>query len=324
MPLYTIEQLPSSSYAAILEWDNRYDSALKAGPAPTWRSELVPTIPLGSPDTRFPISIITAKYREFEGEHRFRDIQDKTVDVKTLEYDAGYEESVLNLTTNPFAASRWSAAPSRLVAADSRKQDELVRQLLAVGTTTPCYDGANFFDTQHLANPFDPKSLTWSNYQPVAKDFTVLGDLQGEVTAMMSVPDENGDELGVDPDTILVGTARYRKVSDFLNQSLIASGPTAGVPAAVTTDNPYKGKFKPVHVPGWAGNDMLLVDSKLIAAGYEPFTCGRFEPSADLANRWFDTSSDYFKKSGKIAFTSHIWLAAVLLFPHAIRYVKGA
>jgi hypothetical protein len=43
-----------------------------------------------------------------------------------------------------------------------------------------------------------------------------------------------------------------------------------------------------------------------------------------LGLRYLDESSDHFKKTGKIAVSKHIWAGYGLLFPHAIRLIKGA
>jgi hypothetical protein len=43
-----------------------------------------------------------------------------------------------------------------------------------------------------------------------------------------------------------------------------------------------------------------------------------------LGLRWLDEKSDHFVKTGKLAVSKHIWAGYALLFPHAIRLVRGA
>jgi hypothetical protein len=85
------------------------------------------------------------------------------------------------------------------------------------------------------------------------------------------------------------------------------------------------GKLTPVHVPELTdANDWYLVDSKLLAA-YTPMIAARWTaPDSKLGLRYFDESSDFFKKTSKIAVSKHIWAGYGLLFPHAIRLIKGA
>lgn len=319
----TIDQLPKTSAEAIVEFDARFLTSLAAAPAPSWRNVVAQTMDVGSPDVRFPISLIGAKYHKFEGSNRFRSLEEKMVALAVDEFDAGYEAKVIDLVTNVFAYQRWSEAPGRLVQASEATVTRLVLDLLKNGASTPCFDGVNFFSQTHPANPFVEGGSTWSNYQPVAKSVTSLVDLTGEITAMQGVLDENGDELGLDPDTLFVGTARHQPAVNMLSQQQLISDGVGGNAATVT--NPYQNKFNVVHVPNWTGNDWMLFDSKLAAAqGLDPFVAARWIPGEELSNRWFDQSSDFFKQTGKIAFSSHIWLGAALLFPHCLRLVKGS
>jgi hypothetical protein len=44
---------------------------------------------------------------------------------------------------------------------------------------------------------------------------------------------------------------------------------------------------------------------------------------ASLAFRVYDESTDYFKDTGNIKLSSHIWYGFSLVLPHAVRRVKG-
>ena len=66
-----------------------------------------------------------------------------------------------------------------------------------------------------------------------------------------------------------------------------------------------------------------LADSKLISSGLTPWVSLRQTVPASLSLRVFDESSDFFKTTGDILMTSHIWYGFGLALPHAIRLVRG-
>ena len=71
-----------------------------------------------------------------------------------------------------------------------------------------------------------------------------------------------------------------------------------------------------------------MFDENLIAKGASPWVAAKLQlpdPRFDsLGFRRFGEDSDYFKKHGKIAVSSHIWWGFKFLYPHAVRLVKGA
>lgn len=312
--LYTNELLPATSEEAIREFNEKYLAVLTAAPAPSWADRF--KIGVGAPRVTFPISLMSTKFQETkEASGTFKSMAEKDFDLKVVEFDAGYEAKALDIRTNAFAYRNWSAVPQRFVTAQARHICKELAALLEAGTSelSP-WDGVAFFSASHKANP-KYLTTTFSNFQAVAKSPTTLADLQGEITSMMGVLDENGDKLGVEPDEIWVPTAKAQYVSDYLSQQYIGNGET----------NPLFGKLKVVHVPELTdANDWYLVDSKLMAMGIEPMIAAEYRPSEDLGLRFWDESSDFFKDTGKLKVSNHIWTGFKLVFPHAIRRVTGS
>lgn len=319
-PLYISETLPSTSEAAIREFRDTYLATLGAGMPPTWATDIGELIPVESPYTTFPIGALQTLYQQTEGESRFKTLKDTAVDVKAEEFDDGYEARLLDLYTKVFAYRNWQAAPGRFLKAEQRLINKQIVALLEAGTSTACYDGGYFFSATHPAHYAVPGVNPWSNYQSGAANVLDLTKITAEVTAMRAVKDENGDPLGVEPDTIIVPTAKYQGLINLLAQSMILEGS-----ATAPTSNPFMGKFDVVHAPELTdANDWYLVDSKLIAAGYAPWAALRYMAPESLGLRTWDETSDFFKDTGRIKVSSHIWYGFSLLFPHAIRKVVGA
>jgi len=322
--LYTIQQLPTTSQAAIRAFDDRYIASIGAAAPPAW-ADLGAIIPVDSPMVTFPVGNFGLSYKETKGDNRSRTLLEKSFDVKVAEYDEGYEGKLLDILSKTFAYQNWLRGPERLLMAEKRHINKQIVTLLEAGESTSWpIDGANFFSASHLSDFNDAASTTWSNYQSSTKTVVSISNLEAEVTAMQGALDENGDKIGADPDTILVPTATYEPLKNLLAQSMILANGTGS--AGVT--NPYVGKFNVVHVPEFTdANDWYLVDSKLVAAtGLTPWLALKYQvPAASaLALRYFDESSDYFKTTGRIKASSHIWYGFSLGFPHAIRKIKGA
>lgn len=321
-PLYSIDQLPSTSAEAIRVFDERYLAALSAVPAGSWARDFGDVFDVDSPKVTFPIGLLSTSYQATMGDSRAKTLGETSFDVKVSEFDTGYEAALLDITKNVYAYRKWAQIPARFVMAEDRFVAKNIAALLEDGENADCWDGSGFFDTDHAANVKDAAAGSFGNYQSSgSKSPTDIMDLTEEVTAMRGVLDENGDKLGVEPDTILVPTALYQGLVNKLAQTMIleAGGSTA------PSSNPYVGKFNVIHVPEFANaKDWYLVDSKLLRSqGLAPWAALRYRVPTSLGLRWFDESSDFFKGSGKIKVTSHIWYGTALVMPHAIRKVDG-
>jgi hypothetical protein len=347
-PLFAFDQLPTTSAAAIREFNDRYLAAVGASRPTGWADTLGEQVPTDRPMVTFPVSQLRTLYRRSEGESRFKKLMEASFDVKTEEFDDGYEARLMDLFLQVFAYRNWQRAPERLVLAEEQFRHLQIASILTGGTSKACVDGQNFFATAHPANMTDPTvSGTWSNYQSTASN--VLGStasgnnggthsldvLQNEVTSMQTqVLDENGLLLGADPDTILVPADYYEplknmlardRVLEFITDSSLSAHNPLG---AAATDNFYKGRFqvhavKEFSLASGTTADWYLIDSKMVKAGISPWLSLRQTVPASLALRIFDESTDYFRNTGNIKMSSHIWYGFAAALPHAIRRVKG-
>jgi len=319
-PLFAIEKLPTTSAAAIREFNDRYIAGVGASKADGWADSMGTLIPTDSSHLTFPVSQLRTKYEQTLGESRFKDMGEQFFDVKSQEFDDGYRADLLDLFQKVFAYRNWQQAPGRLLNAEEQHRHDCIAALLESGETETCYDGATgFFATDHPDNPAKA-TTTWSNLEAGPLDVVSIANIQAQVTAMkIGVLDENGRKLGVKPDTIIVPSEKVEALTNLLAQSLILDGTgTAAV------DNVYKGRFTVQEAKELTDvDDWYLADSKLLGE-LTPWVSMRQNVPMSLALRWFDEQSDYFKETGKIKVSSHIWYGFALAIPHAIRKIKGA
>jgi hypothetical protein len=363
-PFFVQDTIPTTSLAVIREFLENYLAAIGAAKPSGWADLLGDMIPTDSPLVTFPISQLRTRYVKTEGESKYKKLLETSFDVKTEEFDDGYQARVYDLLRKVYAYRKWTEAPGRLVLAEEQHRHNQIALIMdgsgtrggAVGSANDPggvsrkgADGVNFFSTSHPVNLTDGTavsqttgSATWSNYQSNAKN--VLGSLasantgpfatdliQAEVTAMKTqVPDENGYLLDVNPDTILVPTDYQEPLVIGLNNSRMIESTTVNsnqAVAAAAVENPYKGRFNVVGCKEFTQTsgstaDWYLIDSKL-AKQAAPWLSMRENVAQSLALRVFDESSDFFKNTGDVKISSHIWYGFSLVLPHCIRRIKG-
>lgn len=325
--LFTDETLPASSQEAIQIFDERYQAVLLRQQPSTWMETLGEFHPTPSPTTKYPMSFLALKYSELkDGAGRFQTIGEKDVELNVAEFQTGVEIELMKLLTNTFSARRWLDAPERMLHAEAVFRNRRVATMLEANTDLCGWDKLALFHDAHLCNPSDGASATFDNLQATVKDVVSVANLEAEIVLMMAgVLDENGDKLGAMPDTVGVSTQKFQPLVNLLKQDIIAN--TAGT---ASIKNPYgDGLLTVVHMPELTDvNDWFLIDSKLIAMGVTPWVSSKLAlptPGFDaLGLRRFDENSDSFKKTSKIAVSSHVWYGEKSLYPHAIRLVKGA
>lgn len=325
-PLYAIDQLPTTSAAAIREFSDRFIAGAGAGMPSTW-GDFGETIPTDSPMLTFPISALGLKYQRAQGEHSTKMAKETSFDVKTEEFEEGIEAKLIDLYNNVFAYRKWLTGPQRLLIEEQQHVLRNIAALLALGPATNCWDGTPFFGDSHPCNIGDDSKGTFDNLNAAALDVVSLANIEAQCTQfMLNAKDEQGELVDSKPDTIFVSTAKFMALSNLLGQALVPNG--AGT---ATMNNPfYGGMFNVVAIPqsfdaDGHTHDWMLFDSKRAAASVmPPWLVLKQTVPAELALRTYEPPDTWSKDTGRIKVVSHIWEGFALAFPHCIRLIKGA
>jgi hypothetical protein len=315
------ELLPTSIQDAMRLFDYRYEASVGQIPSDAWAEEFGDKVTTDTPLVRFPIGLFTGNYTEFKGDIRTDELEDRYADVKTKEYQKGYEVPALDLIQNPIRGRQWAQVPNQFVLAETRFQNALVAAALNGGTSAVNFwDSGYFFATNHPADPQNPDAFTdWSNYQASTIDLTEFvptesDDIVSEVAIMQQIPGIDGLPLGVDPNVLMVPTAKLEITRLAYAKQYLGSG----------ENNPYYNRFRIVGNPLITSTTAYLIDTKIMGSlSIPPWAIVEYVPPSPLGQalrlRWFDESSDYFKNTSRLKVSSHIHYSAALLFPHAIR-----
>jgi phage major head subunit gpT-like protein len=113
----------------------------------TWHEQVAMTVPATTRIVDYKFLLDFPMVREWIGDRQISSLEPKAYQVETKDWEAtveldrnDIEDDQLGLF-NPIVAA---------LAQEAKKHPEkLVAELLKNGATTPCYDGENFFDTDH-------------------------------------------------------------------------------------------------------------------------------------------------------------------------------
>ncbi|MFQ3549971.1 MAG: Mu-like prophage major head subunit gpT family protein, partial [Armatimonadota bacterium] len=114
-----------------------------------------------------------------------------------------------------------------------RHIDEIVFSLLSSGFSSKCYDGKNFFDTQHQYG----ESGVQSNKTTSALS---AESLQEAITTMMKYKDDRGKFLGITPDILVVPPDLQWTAMELLESTYY---PEEGDITSKNANNVLKGKL---------------------------------------------------------------------------------
>lgn len=329
--LYTVDTLPKTSQEAIREFNERYLMGTSQALPPTWANQLGDVIDVASPLLTFPTSVLALNFQESKGENRFKTLGEDSFDLKVREFDEGAEAKVIDLKTNTFAYRKWLSVADRLRLAEQRHVATRIALDVIEGNMKCGWDGLALFHDSHIVNPRDDEFGTFDNLQGSAKDVVSVDNIAAEFSAMIAgVKDENGEKLIQEPQwAIIVPSEKLESLNnllaqDFIVQTILNVAADQNV-AAAPHNNPYKGRIEVVHAPQLTDvNDWYIVEKTLLAAMMPPWISARYDAGPELSMRVFDEATDFFKNTGKIAMSNHLWYGFGAVYPHAIRKVVGA
>ncbi len=343
-PVRPIEEFGQSSQRALEEFRMNYNMALAAEPK-VWAELLGDMMPSGSvtKDT-YPINLSTTRYVERTAQSAATETAlNFDISVTKKEFYTAEQVELRRLQGGDFAyVMSWARRAERVARARVFLRNQLVTAILEAGDDgywgssselATGIDGQPFFSASHKVHPFDATrklrgSATFSNYQSAAKPLNAA-NLTGQKVTAFQVADPNGREYGYEYDAIL-NPSSLNEVSKNLitvQDLILEAGTVNGVANTMgATRNPhFQSGMEVVRAPDLAGTDTAadwyLLSRAAISAGLFPWVIS--EDAAEDLRTW-DEQSDFYKDGGFIKVASHIFCNAVLLFPYAIRLVRGA
>lgn len=233
--------------------------------------------------------------RELVGDRVMQNIAERSYDIINKDRDLSLEIHRDQIET---AIQGGFAIPMQLLAETAAKYpDQLVATLMQSGTSSTCFDGQYFFDTDHPVSLSNSSLSTYSNYDASGKSLT-LDNFAAVRAAMMIRKGENGLFLGVRPNLLVVPPQLEHVARQIAKASFVVN--TAGAtPAAGATmmENVMKDTVDVLVIEELSSEATAwyLLDTRRVV---KPFI---YQSRRNVTFELLGYDSEHFKKTNKIA-----------------------
>lgn len=199
--------------------------------------------------SRFP------KMREWIGEKNVKALEASDYTVKNRDFEATVEVDRNDIDDDNLGIYSIDATAAGQSAAEL--PEDIIYEVVNAAFSKPCYDGQNFFDTDHPVTKKDGTVISVSNMTNKKFDISTLAKAQASYgaarIAMRKFKDNEGESLKIRPNILLVSPA----LEDEANLLMTADRLEDGKP------NPYKGTATVVVGPAIESDTFwALLDTK--------------------------------------------------------------
>lgn len=219
------------------------------------------------------------KFREWIGPRHFQSLTERKFDIRNKTYEGSILVEREKVEDNDIVEARDIAM--RLGARGGLLKQDLVTDLIKNGHQAKCYDGQNFFDTDHPINLDDVTGTQqnyWASGMPLTED-----NLDTVWTAMSTYVGEDGENLGIMATHLIVPPQLRKKGIEITTSDFVPDG------AGGTKSNPMKGTLGVMVIPKLATEPTAWYVASLSLLG-KPFivqnrravaVTSRFSPTDD-------------------------------------------
>jgi phage major head subunit gpT-like protein len=176
------------------------------------------TITSDKDEEKYPFLGATAGLREWKTERQHKDIAEYSFTIVNKDYEDTISVSRNAIDDNQY--KQYFTQALSMGAEVARSYDVIFAAHVEAGTSTTCYDGQYFFDTDHSSK----NSGTQSNYDnSIALSAT---NAKTAITAMQSFKDDQGVVMGANPTHVMVPTGLGFTAMEVFNPAPLSAGAT--------------------------------------------------------------------------------------------------
>lgn len=249
---------------------------------------------------RFPIPMSAAELVLFKGRRRYRRNSTRFVEMVHAPYNDG--EHVYYKEIAAFDWVGFNVGPARLAKIAKTWTSRNATILLNTAESATCWDGSTFISAAKSTNPFRKGAATYKSYY-AATDLTVP-NVQAMRAEMGARVDFNGDNLGIEGDTLYASAALFPIAEAICLDERLAGGATNPI---------FKWKLKPKKLPNLAAKRWGMFH----AAAFEDYPVfGAIEGNPDLLTLGRDSAK--FENTSHMGYNMVIDLGVKLLRSEAI------
>lgn len=221
---------------ALEEFSEEFSAALAQASVEQWAKENGVYRQSSALKTTYPVPVAAAGYSEFKGDMKYRSLFEKSFDLKPKTWQDGVAELASIIEAPDFTG--WNDQPAAMAVAAQSIANEIIAGLLEENPT--CWDGENFFDSDHPVNVFDSSFGTYDN------DFSgavSVDNLSAAMAYFDGLKAPNGKPLGLRMTHVFHPPSQRQAWKNLLENDLLITSVGSAFGAV---NNTYKGVVIPV------------------------------------------------------------------------------
>jgi len=306
---------------ALTEFSTEFDAAYATAEPGTW-ADLGLVYNSKAIRTVFPLPISAAGYHKLEGDPKYRDLFERSVEIEPVEWQDGVSALSRVIEAPDFIG--WGKEPGNIAREGKRQPLKLVATMLHANPLLDFYrvklPGGSQASTIRLFAGNHPVNVTDAAKGTFDNDHTVTGIDEATISAcklrfsMKKAP--NGEPAGLEFNTLLVPAALSEQAKKFFeSDTLLLAVENAGgeIVGGVTQNNRFKGTVNVIVCPELLDADiMYALDSN---SGAYPWILQDGGAPEEIR---FDKDSDFWKTTRKVAISYVLTMSAVAALPLAI------
>lgn len=267
-----MEITPASINSFFQRLNFSFQNALKQ--VPTFWNQIATEFPSDTEQNLYPFLSMVPGLREWIGPRTFNNIAARAYAVPNKHWEASYEMDLNKFRDDTYGFYAQLQPMIAIQVAEWR--DRRLAQVIEAATSSVCWDGQFFFDTDHPVDPDNSGSGTNSN-KLVGATYDIAGNSGDPLiayaaarAAMALWKREDGQQLGVVPDTVMVHPNQEKQALQLANAMLTAQAvgsAAAGVSNVFSSTNPPRVIVNP-FLTTTSGNPWYLLCTK---RGINPF-----------------------------------------------------
>lgn len=323
---------------ALERFDDSFRGALAiAEPDSLWASQHGFVLGTDAPKTTFPIPLDAVGYKEFKGEAKYRALYSRAISIfNDKTWQDGVEEFAKIIELPDFIG--WNDQPAKMATEWTRLPNTLVAQILEANPNLELYRDPDtgtltsraLFATDHPSNILLPGLAQFNNTMDTTQAEILNGLFFKKIKKYArSIKGPNGQPMGIRATGGVILCTGERE--DLLDEALkldtvireissngnITAPQTVGTAVgAVTVNNRHKGtmSYQVCDELTTASDDYLYVLLSGNAELYPWVVMQQNTPEVIID----DKSSDKYRRTHKVSYSSHGDCKAAALFPHRI------
>lgn len=313
-------QLSGDAQRALEQFSSDFDAAFTIAEAEQWARGLALVHSSNAIKTTFPIPISAAGYQKFAGDPKFRSLYTRSISVEPDEWQDGVEEQLRIVEAPDFIG--WAGEPERIAIEARRHANRLVAEVLESTASIGLYYDRKtqsnlnlpLFSASHPVNIFDDSYGVFDNAHDAA---AINADMfKAAFARFRQKKGPNGKPMGLRLDTMYVPPELEQPAKDFLESDMLRLAILAG---GSNTNELSNNRFK--NAVNLVVCDEFSVANKVYLYASNGPKAVILQDGGAPKQSVFDASSEHCMKTGRVAVSFMLEMAAAAALPHSIECI---